>query len=463
MSASGIEFADAETRLARWVAGLRLPDVPQPVLAVARACIADGLGVMLAGSETAVFAQCARLPRGAGDCFVADGSSAADVRSAALLNGVAAHALDFDDTCYAGIVHGTAAVLPAVLAVAQEVDASGAMLLEAFIAGVETEYALGLALTDSLYDRGFWSTATLGVIGAAAGSARLLGLDAASTAHALRLAANMPIGLRITHGSAGKPYLCGMAARLGTEAAYAARVGITGRPGTFERPRGYAGALNGGRLDAGALDALGTRYALRDPGIAFKLRPMCSATQAAIEAVVALRAEHEWMPVQVESVRCRGTALVVASLPYFEPAQPAEAQFSMSFAVACALLHGDVRLEHLNEAVLADPVLRRLMARVELHEDEALVPPGDALACPEAAGVEIRLSDGRRLSRTVLAATGMPQHPASTRILADKFMACATRALAPAAAREAWERLQRLESVSSVRRLLNHEASTERT
>lgn len=455
MSITGTRLTDVESRLARWVAGLSLTAVPEPVLTVARACIADGLGVMLAGSATAVFRQCAALHRGDGDCWLADGSGTTDARSAALLNGAAGHALDFDDTSYAGIVHGTAAVLPAVLAVAQEIDADGARLLEAFVAGVEVEYALGLALTDSLYERGYWTTATLGVIGAAAGCAKLLGLNAQSTADAVRLAANMPIGLRITHGTSGKPYLCGMAARLGVEAAYAAQAGISGKTETFEGPRGYAGALNDGVFHADAVDALGTRYALIDPGVAFKLRPMCSAMQAAVEAVITLRSDDTWTPDQIESVLCHGTALVVSCLPYRIPTRPSEAQFCMPFAVACALLHGDVRLEHLNDATLGDPALLTLMQRVELREDQALVPPEEAAACPEAARVEIRLTNGRVLSCTVLAATGMPQRPASAQTLLEKFMACATPTLSPEHGREVWERLQRVQHLPRIRSLFD--------
>lgn len=463
MSVSHNPPMDVESRLARWVVGLSLQDVPDSALAVARACMADGVGVMLAGSTTPLFEQCATLSCADGMCDIVGSASRGDARSAALLNGVAGHVLDFDDTSYAGIVHGTAAVLPAVLAVAQASNADGACLLEAFIAGVETEYALGLAMTDSLYERGLWTTATLGVIGAAAGCAKLLGLDAESTAHAIRLAANMPIGLRITHGTSGKPYLCGMAARLGVEAAYAAQAGIAGQAGTFEKPRGYAATLNDGVFHTCAIDALGTRYALQDPGVAFKLRPMCSAMQAAVDAVIELRGRHDWTLDEIESINCYGTALVVSCLPYRLPAHPSEAQFCMPFAIACTLLHGDVRLEHLSVAALTDPALRQLMQRVELQEDKNLVPPAEILACPEAARVDIRLKDGRLLSHTVLAATGMPQRPASTKILLEKFMACATLALPSEHAQAVWTRLQRLEHLPRTRSLFDSMTSVRRT
>ncbi|VFR47705.1 MmgE/PrpD family protein [plant metagenome] len=449
--------------MAAWAARISLSEIPSAALNVAKTCIGDGLGVMLAGACSPVFAQCAALPRPPGNCIVIDGSSSTDAATAALLNAVACHALDFDDTCYAGIVHGTATVLPAVLAVAQEVGASGEQLVEAFVAGVETVYALGLALTDSLYERGFWATATLGVVGAAAGAAKLLGLNAEGVAHAIRLAANVPVGLRATHGSSGKPYLCGVAAKLGVESAYAAKAGIQGQAGTFERRRGFAFTHNAGVLRREALDELGTSYRLLDPGIAFKLRPLCSATQAAIDATIALRSQEGFLAEDVESVTCRGTSLVVTSLPYHAPATPNEAQFSMNFAIACTLLHGDVRLDHLTSRTVADASLMHLMQRVQLHEDTTLVRPEAALMCPEAASVEIELRDGRRLQRTVMAATGMPQQPATEQQLQSKFMDCAMRVLGALEAGELWNRIRRIEEVSKARLLFDGLLPTGRT
>lgn len=452
MSLSRTEALDAESLMAAWIARVSTSEIPQAALDVAQTCIADGLAVMLAGTRSPVFALCAALPRPAGESTVLDGGFT-DAATAALLNGVACHALDFDDTCYAGIVHGTAVVLPAVLAVAQHVNASGAQLLEAFVSGVETVYALGLALTDSLYERGFWATTTLGVIGAAAGAAKLLVLDTDGIAHAIRLTANAPIGLRATHGTNGKPYLCGVAAKVGVECAYAARAGIQGQIGTFERRRGFASTHNGRLLRREALEALGTRYALVDPGVAFKLRPMCSATQAAIEATIALRSQNGFEAEDVETVVCHGTSLVVTSLPYHSPSLPSEAQFSMTFAIACTLLHGDVRLDHLTDSTLADGQLKRLMGRIELFEDVTLVDPDAALACPEAARVNIILRDGRRLQRTVMAATGMPQQPATEQQLQAKFMDCAMRALSVLEAGELWNRARRIEEVANARQM----------
>lgn len=461
MSIAVNDARDVGQALAQWVAALSLADIPADARRVARDCIADGIGVMLAGTRSAVAQAVARLPQHAGACGVAGDTAHVDAASAALRNGAACHAWDFDDTSYAGIVHGTAVVLPAVLAVAQEVGATGAQFLEAFVAGVEVEYALGLALTDSLYERGHWTTTTLGVIGAAAGVAKLRKLSAAQIADAISLAANIPLGLRAIHGSTGKPYLCGMAAKLGVEAVDAVAAGVDVQPNIFGRRRGFADTLNGGVLKLDAIDALGKRFSLVDPGIAYKLHPLCSATQAAIDATGMLMEEHGFTAADVASVQCDGTGLVAACLPYTAPVMPSQAQFSMSFAIGCKLLHGDVGMQYLSAAALADPALVQLMQRIRLQADANLVPAAEAEACPEASRVEICLHDGRIVVKTVLAALGMPQNPAGDVRLLQKFIDCTAPLLAEGAARALWETIHQVDQLQDVHGLLGQPALQE--
>jgi 2-methylcitrate dehydratase PrpD len=294
----------------------------------------------------------------------------------------------------------------------------------------------------------------LGVIGAAAGVAKLRRLSAAQTADAIRLAANMPLGLRAIHGSTGKPYLCGMAAKLGIEAVDAVAAGIEVQPDTFGRRRGFADTLNGGVLKRDAINALGKRFSLVDPGIAYKLHPLCSATQAAIDATAILMEEHGFTAADVESVQCDGTDLVAACLPYNAPVLPSQAQFSMTFAIGCTLLHGDVNMQHLNDSVIADPALVQLMQRINLQADANLVPAADAVACPEAARVEIRLRDGRIAIKTVLAAIGMPQNPAGDARLQQKFIDCTAPLLGEDAARALWETIHQVDQCQDVHGLL---------
>ncbi|HFK3156638.1 TPA: MmgE/PrpD family protein, partial [Citrobacter sedlakii] len=416
--------SDIESHIAEWISKFSLAGIPREVINVAQACIADGIGVMLAGSTSNIFRQLNSRHTSAGHCSVAGNKIRTDAQTAALLNGVACHAYDFDDTSYAGIVHGTAVILPAVLAMSQELGVTGTQFLESFIVGVETEYTLGLAVTESLYERGFWATTTLGVIGAAAGVARLLSNNPQLIANAIRLAANMPVGLRAIHGTNGKPYLCGMAAKLGVEAAFAAYEGISGRKHTLNGKFGFASTCNGERLLLPFVQSIGNRYTLIDPGVAFKLYPLCSATQAAIEAALWLRTQYNFNTEEIDHITCKGTDLVINSLPYFSPATATEAQFSMQFAISCALLNRDISFEHLNYETISHSEMKVLMKHIKLVADSSFLPPEESTACPEASQVEIHLRDGTVLSKAVFAATGMPQHQATKGQLFDKFKKC---------------------------------------
>jgi len=168
---------------------------------------------------------------------------------AAFANGAAAHALDFDDNCYAGIVHGSAVVFPAVLAVAQQRGEMGSKLLLGFVTGLEVEFAVAKALTNSIYDKGWWTTSVLGAIGSAAGAAKVAGFNREMTEHTLSLAAVGAGATRAVRGTTAKHYYCGRAAELGVVSAIAAKQGATGPSSVFEDRSGLAQVLNDGIFD----------------------------------------------------------------------------------------------------------------------------------------------------------------------------------------------------------------------
>jgi len=267
-------MVDIADRLGEFVAELSLAALPSAVRHAAMRSIVDVVGVALAGSRTELAGRVhdhVASSHGTGQCRVIGSALASSPLGAALANGAAAHVLDYDDTCYAGIVHGSAAVFPAVLAAGELEEISGAELIAAFIAGSETEYALGRMLGEGVYR--WWTTALLGTIGAAAGAARALGLDARATAQAIRIAACQSSGLRAVFGTPAKPYLCGRAALTGIDAAFSARAGIAGPEGVFEAGNGFFARFGDGQLDERTFVLPGGRFALTDPGIAFKLFP----------------------------------------------------------------------------------------------------------------------------------------------------------------------------------------------
>jgi 2-methylcitrate dehydratase PrpD len=422
-------------QLAAWVAGLDSGQVPRPVRAIARACLVDTIGVAVGGADepvsrlvrdhvVATYAQGASTVLGAAGGF--------SVPGAALANATAAHALDFDDNCYAGVVHGSAVVAPAVLALCETAGASGADFVTAFIAGVEVEYALGAALSQSIYDKGWWTTGVLGAIGAAAGAAKALCLTAEQTANAIAAAAAGTGGMRACLGTDAKPILAGRAAEIGVTAAVLAARGATGPLSVFEDPRGLAGLFNGDRFDGSAVTTLGASWRLQSPGIDVKKYPLCLSGHAAADGVLDIMREHRLAETDVASVTCTVPPIVGANLTYAVPSTRQQAQFSLPFAAACMMVFGDITLDHLQAATLADADLHRAMTKVRMvvaanwHD---CIPGGAAASGPEAALVSIATVDGRKIERFSGWARGTAARPLTAAELDAKFMACAGRAL----------------------------------
>jgi 2-methylcitrate dehydratase PrpD len=412
-----------------WAAELSLESIPTAVIHQAKRCLIDVIGVAVAGTDTVV----SRMARAhvddqyaEGRCAVLAGTGGTVAAGAAFANAIAAHALDFDDTCYAGIVHGSAIVWPAVAAATEAAGGSGADLLSAFIVGVEVEYTLGKVLTDHLYERGCFNTSLLGAIGAAAGAAKAMRLDARQAGQAISLAACQASGVRAVLGTPAKPYLAGRAAETGVHAANFARSGLLAPADAFEEHRGFIKVLNDGVAEPAEIENLGRVYCLENPGIAFKLFPVCSAAQAAAEATTEILADENIDPDAVERVLCEVTPLVHISLTHDRPETVTQAQFSMPFAIGCMLAFGGLGVDRLSAATLADSHLRRCMAKVEMVLSPDLAEnPEVPTCCPEGAFVTLFTSDGRSFRRFNGAATGMPQKPMSDGDLERKFRDCA--------------------------------------
>ncbi|MFM7704071.1 MAG: MmgE/PrpD family protein, partial [Rubrivivax sp.] len=183
-----------------------------------------------------------------------------DMASAALVNGIASHTFDFDDTHLKTVIHPAGPVASALLALAEVTGASGRMLIDALVLGIDVSCRLGNMMYPEHYDRGWHITGSTGSIGAAAGCARLLGLDAGRTAMALGIAASQPVGLREQFGTMSKPLHPGAAARAGLMAALMARHGFTASPRALEAPRGYVQVVSTKADWREATEGLGERF-----------------------------------------------------------------------------------------------------------------------------------------------------------------------------------------------------------
>ena len=410
-------------RVASWGSALDLDAVPVDVQQAAKRCIIDLVGVAVAGASCPqsqrVF-DYARRVYAPGSATVFDFSNHMSPVGAAFVNATVGHVLDFDDTSYTGIMHGSTVVFPAALAAAEYVPTDGRRLLEAFIVGSEVTYAVALLCTHSHYHKGWWSTGTFGAFGAAAAAAMAMKLSELQTTTALALAGVQACGLKVAFGTDAKPYLAGRAAAIGVESALLAADGYSAPPGVLEDRRGFIQVMNDGVANNDGIDRLGQDWRLVDPGIFFKQYPVCSAAHAAVELTQRLLEQNELQCDSIEKVVCEVPPLVAASLIYDKPANPQEAQFSMPFAVGAMLAYGRLGAENLSANTLSDPRLQSEMSKVEMRRVDSF----EEAEGPECARITLVASDGSRLTGFLGEPVGMPANPMSDEQLHEKFLRC---------------------------------------
>ena len=443
----------ATTRLAEFVVKTSLRDCPDAVLKQTRRAALDSIGVMLAGAAEPVAQSVravARVEGGVALCTVLGTSMRTAPGWAALANGAAGHAHDFDDTNFALMGHPSVPLLAAALAAAEAETGDGAALALAYIIGFEIDAALGLALNPPHYTRGWHATSTIGTLGCAAAAARLMGLDVVQTRHALAIAASHASGLKENFGSMTKPYHAGHAAQSGVRAAQLAREGMTASDGALDGRQGYVTAFSAATLPSDALDGLGSRWELTASGIAVKPYPSCALTHSAIDALLELRARHRIDPDNVAAVEVGVTAVVPDVLRHARPSTGLERKFSMQYCAAAALARGAVGLADFEDGPVHDAATRALMERVVMVVDPAL--PHD-LEQHAWTRVNVRLADGTTLESKPRGASGHPATPLSDAELHTKFLGCAVPVLGSDVAESVAAQIRRLEDVPDVRAL----------
>src|SRR5271169_1008857 len=240
--------ADLTRALAERAMALRYDELPAPVRELARQCILDYLGVALAGAQdplVQILLDEMAEAGGSPQASIIGHSARLPVLSASLVNGSAAHALDYDDVNKAMPGHPSVAILPGLLALAELKGSSGREVTTAFVAGYETACRIGAALQPGHYNLGFHSTGTVGCFGAAAACAHLLGLDAEATAMALGIAGTQAAGLKSQFGTMCKPFHAGKAAQNGLFAVRLAQRGFSSRTDIVECVQGFADPWSG--------------------------------------------------------------------------------------------------------------------------------------------------------------------------------------------------------------------------
>jgi 2-methylcitrate dehydratase PrpD len=438
-----------------WITSVRWEDIPENVIYHAKRCLIDIIGVAFAGSKRSGVTLARKATHkqfASGPCTLV-GKKAVKIcaEGAALINGIAAHVLDFDDTCYDGIVHGSAAVWPAANAAAEVTRIPGKDFLLAFIAGVEAEYALGRLVTNHLYWKGWWNSGLLGALGAAGAAAKAFKLDNEAARNSIRIAACLTTGSRVVLGTPVKPFAMGWASQIGIRSTLLAMSGISGPDNVFEDDRGFLKLYNDGNCDLKALVELGKRFSLEKPGVSLKRYPVCSAAQAAVEAAQTIIMKETLTNDNIVRVHCEVTPLVGMSLVYDQPITVTQAQFSMPFAIGCILSFNELGIKQLNDLTLKNSLLKATMQKVTMATSQDFFPPGSIPEdFPEAAKVTIYTRDGKQFQYFNGAATGMPCKPMSDKMIEDKFCSCTSKLLSRRKASELLSQLWSVEKLKSI-------------
>src|SRR5437867_3900399 len=340
------------------------PDVARERAAVA-AC--DTIGVMLAGAPEPASRIIVRtaVADSHGPCRVIGTRETAGASDAALANGVAAHALDYDDMCFVSLAHPSCALVPAVLASAELERASGRVVTEAYVVGFEIECRLGIVMNPRHYhERGWHCTSSIGTLGAAAAASRVLGLNPSQTVNALGIAASSACGLKENIGAMVKPLHAGMAARNGVLAARFAREGFTASEQAIDGPQGYLAAMDSQRPAsalAEALSDLGSRWEILDTGVTVKLYPSCAATHPPLDALLELQRRHGVDAEDVTGIDIEVDSMTPRLLIHERPATGLEAKFSMPFCAAAALVFGHPGISTFDVEKIRDPRIQQLL------------------------------------------------------------------------------------------------------
>ena len=421
------------TQLAQRITALRYEDLPAEAVRWAKISLVDTLGCAFAGADEKgprIARKVLTGGRDSGPSLIWGTSQYALPLEAATINGTSAHALDYDDCNNALAGHPSAALLPAILALGEEIGASGRDVILAYVVGFETQGKIGHGVHMHHYEKGWHPTATLGVFGATAASARLLGLSVEQTATALGIAVSLAAGVKANFGTMVKPLHAGQCSRNGLYAALLAKEGFTSSPEAFEHKQGFFEVFNGaGNYDAArVLENWASPLEILAPGVGLKQYPCCGSTHSAIDAMISLRQQHQLTPANVARIESVTHARALAHTNRPDPR--------------------DVSFAHFEGDAYRDTPLRSLLQRIETRP-HAHQPKGmdEHFECE----MIVTTTSGQRYTTRVEQPLRGPQNLVPPDRLEAKFRDCAVKVLAPAAVSRVYDMLQSFETLTDVR------------
>jgi 2-methylcitrate dehydratase PrpD len=422
---------DITAALVEFTQAAPLTDVPDAVIDRAKIHILDTLGLALAGSVS----DAARIVRDhlvsqgltqSGSVIFATGLSAPP-RFAAFANATAIHADNFDDTTpqvradRTGGIHASGAVLPAVLAIGQAVDASGGDLIASYLVGVEVASRLNHTIDARHYGDGFHTTGTMNVFGAVCAVAHLSGLPAAQTVNAIGIAAGQASGVRRNFGAMAEILHPAQAAESAIVAVDLASRGLTAASDALDGPVGYFAAAAGGFDAAEIVGKLGTPWVFEDPGVWIKPHPNGALTHPGAGCLLDLMTKSDIAPERISGISVRTNERVLKTLIHHNPEDGMQAKFSMEFTLSIIALEGQAGLAEFTTDNLNRADVRAMMNKV----DYTAYDDGEDGYTNVTTLIDITLNDGRVVSGRADHARGSTKSPMSFDDVAAKFRQCA--------------------------------------
>lgn len=416
--------------LVQWLVGSG-PLATDLALVRARNAFLDTVACCVAGAYDPA-AECvlkAIRHTGTGMCSLAARTETMPAEAAALVNGTAAHALDFDDNFNPAVTHASAILVPCLIALGQEMDVSGQMLLDAYIAGLEVQAWLGRRMIPAHYSAGWHATSTIGTIGAAGACARLLRLSPDRVQSALSIATSMAGGSKAQFGTMVKPLHVGLAARNGITAARLAASGLTGIDDPFSGDWGFVKLHHGGALPMQEVaDDVTQELAIISDGLAQKKFPCCASAHRTMDTVIDLMSKHNLNADEIELIDTVVPDYDYRNMRYIEPANEMEARFSMTYCVAVIALYGRMTLDDFTMDAVSRPEVRKLLPKISMSSIESKGAQIKAI-WEEPAETTIVLKDGRRFYKKVFQPVGTIHSPMNDQEMADKYWSCVERSL----------------------------------
>ena len=435
--------------LARFLEAIRFEDIPDDAVTLTRDAYSDTVGVIMAGLSEPIVrivhdeVTVGPAPKQARTCLSDTWISAPD---AALLNGTASHALDYDDQALTG--HPSAILVSTILAEGEFLRSTGKEMVTAYVAGYEV-WAELIRRNTNYHVKGWHPTSVFGVIAAAAAAVVLRKLPAERASNALAMAASHASGLAVNFGTMTKPYHVGMAARAGIVAARFAAAGATASKVAFEHHRGFLTAYSPtAEADWNSPVELGKDWHILTHRLCIKRYPTCYFMHRSFAATAKMLEGKNISPDQVEEVVVTMGRGQTAVLVNEKPQTANEARFSGHFAMATAVINGRMTVEELTDDVVQRPEIQAFFTKVRLDPIDEYDPRDPAHSIYDR--VVIHLKNGEALDTGKV--TKIPGHaldPFSAAEIWEKFRECTARTHSNADARALFDATQQLPDLAS--------------